>query len=131
MNYGRFCDAVEEAFVTLGLEHTPSAYPKEHLTTYEAMVNYLTDDERNAVASALSKIRGKPNIGLEDLFKDYDRPRQGVVSMSEFLDALTVRKLNILLSVYEIKCLMKAFSKDGRPPIAFNYRAFMKTFECD
>lgn len=128
MEYRRFCDMVEEAFVTLGLEQNPSVNPKEYLTTYESLSNYLTDEQRNAVDSALTKLRSKPNIGLDDLFKDYDKFRQGIVSVMEFLGALVVRKLNMLLSVYEIKCLTIAFSKEERPN-TLDYRSFLRAIE--
>lgn len=35
VDYFDFCNMVEEAFVTLGLEKTPSTYPREFLATYE------------------------------------------------------------------------------------------------
>lgn len=128
VEYRRFCDMVEEAFVTLDLEQNPSVNPKEYLITYESLCNYLTDEQRNAVDSALTKLRSKPNIGLDDLFKDYDKCRQGVVSVTEFLGALVVRKLNMLLSVYEIKCLTIAFSKEERPN-TLDYRSFLRAIE--
>ncbi|KAF0771870.1 Uncharacterized protein FWK35_00017893 [Aphis craccivora] len=128
VEYHRFCNLIEGAFVTLGLDQNTYLDPNEYLTSYEGLSNYLTDEQRRAVDSALKKLRSKPNIGLDDLFKDYDKHRQGIVSKQEFLCALTVRKLNMLLSIYEVKCLAEAFSKDDRPN-SFNYRAFMKTID--
>lgn len=128
VEYHRFCNLIEGAFVTLGLDKNTYLDPNEYLTSYEGLSNYLTDEQRRAVDSALNKLRSKPNIGLDDLFKDYDKHRQGIVSKQEFLCALTVRKLNMLLSIYEVKCLAEAFSKDDRPN-SFNYRAFMKTID--
>jgi len=126
VDYHRFCNIIEEAFVTLGLDKNTYLDPYEYLTSYEGLSNYLTDEQRSAVDSALKKLRSKPNIGLDDLFKNYDNNSQGIVSNEEFLCALAVRKLNMLLSVYEVKCLEEAFSRDDRPNY-FNYRDFMKT----
>jgi len=125
VEYNRFCNMVEEAFLTLCLHQNTYLDPNEYITSYEGLSNYLTEEQRSTVDSALKKLRSKPNIGLDDLFKDYDKYCQGVVSKQEFLCALTVRKLNMFLSMYEVKCLAEAFSKDDRPN-SFNYRDFMK-----
>ncbi|XP_026811180.1 uncharacterized protein LOC113552511 [Rhopalosiphum maidis] len=101
VDYHRFCNIVEEAFTTLGLDQNTFLDPNEYLTSYEGVSNYLNDEQRSAVDSALKKLRSKPNIGLDDLFKDHDKHRQGIVSNQEFLNVLTVCKLNMLLSIYE------------------------------
>ncbi|XP_050430635.1 uncharacterized protein LOC126839375 [Adelges cooleyi] len=128
VDYRRFCNIIEEAFTTLGLEQNPSANPKEYLITYEGPSNYLTEEQKISVDSALSKLCSTPNNGLDDLFKDYDKYRQGIVTEEAFLGALTVSKLNMLISLFEIKSLIKGFSKEDYPQ-AFNYRAFMKAIE--
>ncbi|XP_050532651.1 uncharacterized protein LOC126900763 [Daktulosphaira vitifoliae] len=128
IKYRQFCNIIEEAFTTLRLDKNPTVSPKEYLITYEGLCNNLTDEQRAAIDSALSKLCSKPNIGLDDLFKDYDKFKQGIVPQETFMRVITVCKLNMLISSFEIKCLINGFSKCGYHQ-AFDYRSFLKAIE--
>lgn len=64
MNYKRFSDVVEEAFVQKCLERAPLIVPLQHVPTRDCEKNFLNFDERQILSIALQKLAKKPDLQM-------------------------------------------------------------------
>ncbi|XP_018562489.1 uncharacterized protein LOC108904422 [Anoplophora glabripennis] len=131
VDYRRFSDVVEEAFTQKCLERAPLIVPVQHVPTRDCEKNFLNFDERQILSVALQKLAKKPDLqmNLSSVLQDFDKTNCGTVSTTNFLQALTLRGMNNLISSQEFDMICKCFSFERGMRNEVDYRAFMKALD--
>ncbi|KAJ8916967.1 hypothetical protein NQ315_008367 [Exocentrus adspersus] len=131
IDYKRFANAVEEAFTQNCLERAPLIVPIQHVPTRDCEKNFLNFDERRILSVALQKLAKKPDLqmNLASVLQDFDKTNCGTVSTMNFLQALTLRGMNNLISSQEFDTICKCFSFERGMRNEVDYRAFMKALD--
>lgn len=131
IDYRRFCQIFDPVENRPCLEKTPLVEPVKYLPSVDGAHNFLNFEERLILSKALDVLKRHCDqvSNLSALFDDFDRRRCGSITRDQFLRALTVRKLNFLLSSREFEVIFKCFGVERGMRLEFNYRLFLKVLD--
>jgi len=132
-NYKAFCDAVDSAFLTQGLEKRPLARSEmpNAGTTSPARWNpmRLTREKEMIISGVHDKIQtiiSQKRILLKPAFEDFDRCRKGYVTCNQFSRILS--SMNLVLDKQSMSALHATYCDQGNHR-EFNWWKFLKAVD--